>query len=55
MLDDFDSIDEQSLVEALSRYYFMNGSSFDGLDIKQENMALFNSVMDWALDYYNGG
>ena len=55
MLDDFDSIDEQSLVEALSRYYFMNGSSFNELDIKQENMALFNSVKDWVLDYYNVG
>ena len=53
MLEDFDNIDEQSLVEGLSRYYYTNGRSFDGLMIKPENMEYFNSVKDWAIEYYS--
>jgi len=55
MLDDFDNIDEQSLVESLSRYYYMHGMSFDGLKIKAENIDCFNSIKDWAIEYHNGG
>ena len=55
MLNDFDNIDEQSLVEGLSRYYFINDTSFSGLDIKPENMARFNSVKDWAIEYHSEG
>ncbi len=53
MLDDFDNIDEQSLAEGLSRYYYAHGKSFDGLDIKPENMGRFNSIKDWAIEYYD--
>ena len=53
MLDDFDSIDEQSLLEGLSRYYYTNSKSFDGLYIKPENIELFNSIKDWAIEYYD--
>ena len=53
MLSDFDNIDEQSLVEGLSGYYYSNNNSFDGLSIKPENMGRFNSVKDWAIEYYN--
>ena len=55
MLLDFDNIDEQALVEGLSRYYYINRKSFNGLDIRPENMECFNSIKDWAVDYYNGG
>jgi len=55
MLSDFDNIDEQSLVEGLSRYYYTNGMSFDGLIIEPENMECFNSLKDWAIEYYNVG
>ena len=55
MLNDFDNIDEQSLVEGLSRYYYTNGRSFDGLYIRPENMEIFNSIKDWAIEYYNEG
>jgi hypothetical protein len=55
MLSDYDNIDEQSLVEGLSRYYYNNGGSFDGLKIKPENMACFNSIKDWAVEYYDEG
>ena len=55
MLADFDNIDEQSLVEGLSCYYYTHGESFDGLIIKPEHMELFNSLKDWAIEYHNGG
>ena len=55
MLSDFNNIDEQSLVEGLSRYYYSNGMSFDGLSIRPENMDKFNSIKDWAIEYYDEG
>ena len=53
MLHDFDNIDEQSLIEGLSKYYYTNNNSFEGLNIKPENMERFNSIKDWAIEYYN--
>jgi len=53
MFDDFDSIDEQSLIESLSRYYYTHNNSFDGLVIKQEHAECFNSIKDWAIEYYD--
>jgi len=53
MLYDYDNVDEQSLVEGLSRYYYTHGTSFDGLIIKPENMKHFNAVKDWAIEYYS--
>jgi len=55
MLRDYDHVDEQSLVEGLSRYYYMHDTSFDGLIIKPENMEYFNSLKDWAIEYYDEG
>jgi len=55
MLADFDNIDEQALIEGLAGYYFSHGESFDALSIRPENMELFNSIKDWAVEYYNGG
>jgi hypothetical protein len=55
MLEDFDNIDEQSLIEALSTYYHRHGESFDGLLIEPKNRAVFDSVKDWATEYYNEG
>jgi hypothetical protein len=53
MLADFDNIDEQPLIEALSTYYYRHGESFSGLVIEPENQAVFNSIKDWAIEYYN--
>jgi hypothetical protein len=53
MFADFDNVDEQSLVEGLSRYYYSNGESFEGLSIRPEHEELFNSVKDWAVEYYD--
>ena len=52
MLQDFNNIDEQSFLEALSNYYFRNSERFDGLVINPENMNLFNTVKQWALEYH---
>lgn len=53
MLADYDTVDEQALVEGLSRYYHTHGGSFDGLTIKPENLERFNTVRDWAVEYYD--
>jgi hypothetical protein len=55
MLEDYDNIDEQSLIEGLADYYFMHGESFDGLTIEPENSARFSEIKDWAIEYYSGG
>jgi len=53
MLADFENINEQSLVEGLSHYYYTHSKNFDGLDIKPENINRFNSIKDWAIEYYD--
>jgi hypothetical protein len=55
MLADFDNIDKQSLAEGLSRYYYAHGKSFNGLVVKPEYMERFNSIKDWAIEYYDEG
>jgi hypothetical protein len=59
MLADYDSmeepIDEQALIEGLAGYYYSHGESFDGLKIWPENMARFNELKDWAIEYYDEG
>ena len=53
MLRDYDKIDEQALVQALSDYYHSHGESFDGLKIKPQYQSLFNSLKEWAVEYYD--
>jgi len=53
MLSDFDNIDEPALVEALATYYYTHNESFDGLEIHPKNLAAFDSIKDWAIEYYN--
>jgi len=53
MLSDFDNIDEQSLVEGLSGYYYKNSKNFEGLNINPENVGKFNAIKDWAVEYYD--
>jgi hypothetical protein len=50
-----DTIDEQSLIEGLAGYYFSHGESFDGLEVRPENMERFNEIKDWAVEYYDVG
>ena len=53
MLRDFENVDEQSLVEGLATYYYLHGDSFDGLEIEPQNQTVFDSIRDWAIEYYN--
>jgi len=52
MLRDYDTIDEQSLVQALADYYYSNGESFSGLQIAPQYIDRFNSIKDWAIEFY---
>lgn len=55
MLDQSDQSDELALMEALSNYYYSNGESFDGLNIKPENIAYFEFLKPSAINYYYNG
>ena len=52
-LRDYDIIDEQSFIQALAGYYCRNGGSFDGLRIVPEYADRFDSIKDWAVEYYD--
>ena len=53
MFDDYGNIDELALVEGLSGYYFSNGESFNGLFLKPEHYERFESIKEWAIEYYD--
>lgn len=53
MLSDMYNADIWALTEALSNYYYSHSESFDGLNIRPENMAAFESVREEAINYYN--
>jgi hypothetical protein len=55
LLRNFDNIDEQSLAQGLSDYYYANGQSFDKLEIAPENAETFEKIKDWAIEFYNYG
>jgi len=55
MLDDFANADEQALVGALSNYYYKNNESFEGIFINPENIECFESLKEWAVEYYDEG
>lgn len=52
MLADFDNTDELALTEALCKYYYKNGKSYDGLSIAPSNRSIFERVSTDAIDYY---
>ncbi|MCD8069579.1 MAG: helix-turn-helix domain-containing protein [Lachnospiraceae bacterium] len=45
-------LDMQGITEALSRYYYAHGESFDGLFIVPEYQERFEALADEAVDYY---
>jgi len=46
-------IDEQSLLEGLSKYYFLHNESFENLRILPENNIHFEKLKEWAIEYYD--
>ena len=45
-------LDMQGITEALSRYYYTNGDSFDGIFVAPEYRERFALLADDAMDYY---
>lgn len=45
-------LDMQGITEALSRYYYTNGDSFEGLFIVPEYAERFSKLADDAIEYY---
>jgi hypothetical protein len=51
----FEDIDHQASFEALNRYYFANGKSFDGISVAPQYANLFEEVRRGAVLYSNEG
>lgn len=47
-----DILDMQGITEAVSRYYYRNGESFDGIVIAPEYQERFESLAEEAVEYY---
>ena len=47
-----DILDMQGITEAVSRYYYSNGDSFEGLSISPEYQERFERLAEEAIDYY---
>lgn len=47
-----DILDMQGITEAVSRYYYSNGDSFDGLSISPEYQDRFERLAEEAIEYY---
>ena len=52
-LDNESILDMQGITEALSKYYYSNGDSFDGLFIAPKYQERFTKLADDAKDYYD--
>ena len=48
-------LDMQGITEALSRYYFTNDNSFDGVFVPPEYRERFTALADDAINYYENG
>lgn len=46
-------LDMQGTIEALSRYYYSNGKSFQGLSVAPEYQDRFDSLANEAIEYYD--
>ena len=46
-------LDMQGITEAVSRYYFSNGESFEGLSVTPEYQEAFERLAQDAMSYYD--
>ena len=46
-------LDMQGITEAVSRYYFANGESFEGLSVTPEYQEAFERLAQDARSYYD--
>ena len=51
-LDNESILDMQGITEALSKYYYTNGNSFNGLFIAPKYQERFERLADDAIKYY---
>ena len=42
----------QGITEAISKYYYRNGESFDGLAVAPEYQAKFDRLAEETINYY---
>ncbi len=45
-------LDMQGITEAISKYYYRNGESFDGWHVAPEYQAKFDRLAEEAINYY---
>ncbi|MFR7592360.1 MAG: helix-turn-helix domain-containing protein [Longibaculum sp.] len=45
-------LDMQGITEAISKYYYRNGESFEGISVAPEYQDRFDRLADEAIDYY---
>ena len=45
-------LDMQGITEAISKYYYSNDESFDGLSVAPEYQERFDRLAEEAIDYY---
>ncbi len=45
-------LDMQGVTEAISRYYYASGGSFDGISVAPEYQERFEKLASEAIDYY---
>ena len=45
-------LDMQGITEAISKYYYSNGESFDGLSVAPEYQDRFDHLAEEAINYY---
>ena len=43
------------ITEAISRYYYANGESFEGISVVPEYQARFEQLAAEAINYYSDG
>ena len=48
-------LDMQGITEAISRYYYANGESFEGISVVPEYQARFEQLAAEAINYYSDG
>ena len=46
-------LDMQGITEAVSRYYYSNGDSFDGISVSPEYQERFEQLANDAIEYYD--
>ena len=46
-------LDMQGITEALSRYYYKSGNSFEGISVAPEYQERFENLASEAIDYYS--